>query len=105
LPNDDLPFGNTKPALLINVLLLPVAMLDAFDRDVEALVVLFFHFCPVLDDCLDAMGKCWFHIFSLLFENARVHWKIILDSVIGWSLLLTSLPVTYVLQFYQYSQE
>jgi hypothetical protein len=35
----------------------------------------------------------------------HVHWKIILDSVIGWSLLLTSLPVTYVLQFYQDSQE
>jgi hypothetical protein len=37
------------------------------------------------------MGKCWFHIFSLLFENAPEHWKIILDAVIGWSLLLTSL--------------
>jgi hypothetical protein len=55
LPNDDLPFGNTKPALLINVLLLPVAMVDAFDCDVEALV-LFFHLCPVLDNGLDDMG-------------------------------------------------
>jgi hypothetical protein len=82
LPNDDLPFGKRKPALLINVLLLPVAMLDAFDRDVEALV-LFFHLYPVLDNCFDDMGKCRFHIFSLLFQNARVHWKILLDSVIG----------------------
>jgi hypothetical protein len=71
-------------------------MLDAFDCDVEALV-LFFHLCPVLDDGLDNMGN--------LFENVHVHWKIILDSIIGWSLLLTSLTVTYVLQFYQYSQE
>jgi hypothetical protein len=69
LPDDDLPFGNTKPALLINVLLRPVAMLDAFDCDVEALVT-FFHLCPVIDSCLDhIMGKCWFHIFSLLFEK------------------------------------
>ncbi len=50
MPNDEIPFGNTKPALLINVLLLTMAMLDAFDCDVEALV-LFFHLCPaVLDD-------------------------------------------------------
>ena len=92
-PNDDLPFGHMKPALLIKVLVLPVAMLDVFDRDVEALVSVFCLF-PVLDDRLNDMGKCWFHIFSLLFENAPVHWKIILDSVIGWSLLLTSLPMS-----------
>jgi hypothetical protein len=68
-------------------------MLDAFDHDAEALV-LFFQLSPVLDNCLHGIRKCWFHIFSLLFENARVHWKITLVSVIGWSLLLTSLPVT-----------
>jgi hypothetical protein len=38
-----------------------------------------------------------------LFENVPEHWKIILNSVIGWSLLPTSLPVSCVLQFYQYS--
>ena len=103
LPNDDIPFGNTKPALFINMSLLQVAMLDAFDHDAEALVLLF-QLSPVLDNCLHGNRKCWFHIFSLLFENARVHWKIILVSVIGWSLLLTSLPVPYVLLFYQYSQ-
>ena len=73
------------------------------------------------DHCADSCEDAWWferHTFGLastgravrylcvsgnLFENAPVHWKIILDSVIGWSLLLTSLPVTYVLQFYQYS--
>jgi hypothetical protein len=66
------------------------SMLDAFDRVVETLVP-FFLLCPVLDGCLDDMGKCWLHVFSLLFENALEHWKIILDAVIGWSLLLTYL--------------
>jgi hypothetical protein len=81
--DDDLLFGNTKQALLINVFLLLVAMLDAFDRNVEALV-LFFHLCPVLDNYLDDIGKCWFHILSVLFEYfAHMHWKIILDSAIG----------------------
>jgi hypothetical protein len=63
------------------------SMLDAFDRVVEALAP-FFLLCPVLDGCLDDMGKCWLHVFSLLF---LAHLKIILDAVIGWSLLLTSL--------------
>jgi hypothetical protein len=54
---------------------------------VEALAP-FFLLCPVLDGCLDDMGKCWLHVFSLLF---LAHLKIILDAVIGWSLLLTSL--------------
>ena len=67
LPNDDIPFGNTKPALFINVSLLPVAMLDALDHDAEALV-LFFQLSPVLDDCLHGIGKCWFHIFSFYLK-------------------------------------
>jgi hypothetical protein len=72
LPNDDLPFGNTKPALHINVLVLPVAMLGAFDRDVEALV-LFFHLSLVLHDCLDDMGvylKMWMCIGKLYLTRS-----------------------------------
>jgi hypothetical protein len=89
-PNDDLRFGNMKPSLCINVLFIPSSsMLDAFDRVVKPLVP-FFHLCPVIDGCLDDMGKYWFHIFSLLFENMPEHWKIILDAVIAASCQLIS---------------
>ena len=73
------------------------------------LIVMWRHWCPsfTCGQCLTTVKKTWFYIFSLLFETVPVqHWEIILeDSVIGWSILLTSLPVTYVLQCYQYSQE
>jgi hypothetical protein len=90
--NDDLPFIDTKPALHIDVLLLPVVIPDAFVNEVlEALVRTLLHLFPVPDGRLEPdMGKLWFPRYGVLFENAIGKLNFTLSLVLTCSYLYLS---------------
>jgi hypothetical protein len=62
----------------MHVILLPVAILNAFDCDVEALATLL-HLITVSDDCLEDRGKCFRQVIWHCIDDLKsgINWMLV----------------------------